>query len=932
MTTAPAVAGRLATLDPLSPEARLTAVRAGPPHPTMSDLGDELEALAATDLAAAERVITWLVPLADELGGVSGRARVRRAAAHALTYAGRPDEALASCREAHLIAADGRELVEAARATLAAVHPLAMLGRFEEAITDANDARTQLADLGRADLAARADLNLGAIFAMLERIPEAVASFDRARPSLVEEPSLLAQLESNAGVALIGVGRFDDAADALTRAITAFEEAGQPLAAAIARGNLAHLLVRRGSLAHGVALYERVDAELETTAAPPAQRMRILAEQAAAFGEVGLAAESAELASRAIHGLDEGGMALDAGIAHVTLASALITLGDIHDATRAADEASRRLSAIGNEAGAARADLIVARLLLPADPGGALDAVGRRAAVRSGRPLDELDAALVSADILLAQGDPDGAASQVARGEIAASAVDYLPGRAEALHLTGRIRQATGSPALWPLRGAVAATERLRRSFGATAFQGAVQTRFLGPYLDLIREAVVRDRPAEAFWVAERCKQRQLALTLGPSAALASGPDDQEHAIDPHRRDIEGRLGWRYAEIAQSGLAGEVADVGILREIAGLERELSIIDRRREAERLDQAQSITRARRLDHHPTLPEGAVGLSYIVLSDAIVAFVVGGDGASIESVITPLNRGDLHNRLAAFRFQMTRGLGQADRSSDPRLIAAASRASATLYDLILRPVAALLPNGAHIVISPHGPLHVVPFAALRDDGSVAGDRWTLSVVPNLTAASRLADPARRPGPPLLVGAGDDAAPAISREIDALRAEMPGATTLVGDEATVQRVSDRIADAGDVHIASHGHFSAAAPRSAGLRLADGWLTAGAIQRLPLHGAHVTLSGCETGAAARSALDDDVGLPAALLAAGATSMLVSHWPAHDHAATHLMTAWYRARATGEAPALALQTAQADTRRDHPHPALWAAFYVGGTA
>jgi len=451
MTTAPGAVGRLATLDSLSPEARLTTVRVGPPDTAIHVLGDELEALAATDLAAAERIAEWLVPLADELRGGSGRARVRRAAAHALTYAGRPDNALAACREAHRVAVDGDAPVEAARATLAAVHPLAMLGRFEEAIAAATGARTDLADLGRTDLAARADLNLGAIFATLERIPEAVASFDRARPSLVEEPSLLAQLESNAGVALIGVGRFDDAEEALSRAIAAFERAQQPLAAAIARGNLAHLLIRRGRLAEGVALYERVDAELVATAASPAQRSRLLAEQAAAFGEVGLAAESVQLASRAIPGLDEGGMALDAALAQVTLASALTALGERRDATRAAEEAGRRLSAIGNEVGAARADLLVARLLLAVDPGGALDAVGRRAAARSGRPLDELEAALVSADILLTQGDPTAAVAQVERGELAAGAVDYPPGRAEALHLRGRVRRATGSSALWPL-------------------------------------------------------------------------------------------------------------------------------------------------------------------------------------------------------------------------------------------------------------------------------------------------------------------------------------------------------------------------------------------------------------------------------------------------------------------------------------------------
>lgn len=930
MIATPVEAGCLATLDALPPAGREDSLRPSVSDEVLAGLGDELEALAATDLAAAERVVAWLVPLTDDLGAPPSRVRIRRAAAHTLTYAGRPDEALAACEEAHRIAAVGDDPVEAARATLASVHPLAMLGRFDEAIASSNAARTALAELGRADLAARADLNLGAIYSMLDRIPEAVAAFDRARPSLVTEPSLLAQLESNAGVALIGVGRFDEAADALGRATAAFEQSGQSLSAAVARGNLAHLLVRRGRLAEGVALFERVDRELAAAAAAPAQRARLLAEQAAAFGAVGLVSESAELAARAIPELDAAGMALDAAIAHLTLASAQAGLGDVAVASRSATEASRRLSAIGNEAGAARADIILARLLLPSDAAGAQVAVARRAAARDGRPLDELEATLVSADISLARDELARAATLIKAADLGARRIGYLPGRAEALHLTGRIRRATGAAALWPLRGALAAAERLRSSFGAVAFQGAVQMRFLDPYLDLIREAVARDRPAEAFWVAERCKQRRLAESLGPSFALAGDSDDDGRAVDRVRHALEEQLRWRYSEIAQASLTGEGVDANDINAIDTLERQLAILERRDEADHLAETPSRTWPTPVDQRLELPAGAVGLSYMVLADVIIAFVASPDGGSIRSVVTPFGPGELDRRLAAVRFQITRALGQPERSADPRLIAAFDRASAALYDLILRPVEPFIAGVSRLVISAHGDLHGVPYAALWNGAVYAGDRWTMSLLPNLTLANHLANLAPRPGAPLLVGASDDHAPAIAAEIEAIRRALPGATTLVGDDATVGRVSDGIAAAGDVHIASHGHFSTAAPRSAGLRMSDGWLTAGAIQRLPLRGAHVTLSGCDTGSAARSALDDAIGLPASLHAAGASSMLVSRWPAHDDASTRLMTTWYRERAAGAAPALALQSAQSETRRHSPHPALWSTFYVGG--
>lgn len=328
---------------------------------------------------------------------------------------------------------------------------------------------------------------------------------------------------------------------------------------------------------------------------------------------------------------------------------------------------------------------------------------------------------------------------------------------------------------------------------------------------------------------------------------------------------------------------------------------------------------------------MPEGTVGLSFVVLSDAVVGFLVRpGTTDAIRSVATPIEPASLDRLLEGLRFQLSRALMLPERSSDDRLIAGFNRVSAALYELLLRPVEQLIPDGAHVVISPHAGLHAVPFTALWDGVQYAGERWTLSVLPNLSMSGRLADLPPRPGAPLIVGVWDEQAPAIATEVAAVGAELPGAHTLLGEAATVAGVSVAVGSASDLHVACHGHFSAHAPRSAGLRMSDGWLTAGAIQRLPIRGAHVTLSGCDTGAATHSALDDAVGLPAALLNGGVASMLVSHWPAHDDASTLLMMAWYRARRAGALPARALATAQSATRAQYPHPALWSAFYVGG--
>jgi CHAT domain-containing protein len=312
-------------------------------------------------------------------------------------------------------------------------------------------------------------------------------------------------------------------------------------------------------------------------------------------------------------------------------------------------------------------------------------------------------------------------------------------------------------------------------------------------------------------------------------------------------------------------------------------------------------------------------------------VISFVARpGTTETLRSVVTPVEPGYLDQLLGGLRFQLSRALMLPERAGDDRLVAGFDRVSAALYDLLLRPVEPLVPDGAHVVISPHAGLHAGPYAALWDGAHYAGERWTFSVLPNLSMTARLVDLPPRPGAPLIVGVWDEQAPRIATEVAAVGAELPMATTLLGEAATVAGVSRAVGRASDIHVACHGHFSARAPRSAGLRMTDGWLTVGAIQRLQMWGAHVTLSGCDTGAATHSALDDAIGVPAALLNAGVASMLVSHWPAHDDASTLLMTAWYRARGTRAAPARALAAAQSETRQHFPHPALWSAFYVGG--
>jgi hypothetical protein len=177
------------------------------------------------------------------------------------------------------------------------------------------------------------------------------------------------------------------------------------------------------------------------------------------------------------------------------------------------------------------------------------------------------------------------------------------------------------------------------------------------------------------------------------------------------------------------------------------------------------------------------------------------------------------------------------------------------------------------------------------------------------------------------------------------------PGGTLLQGD-GTESRLRDLaaardLADFDVIHVATHTLFDAAPERS-GLVLAehdpgaaagdDGILDAEEILLgWRLHGALVTLSGCESGRTAGHWRGEDLGLAPALFAAGADHVLVSLWPVDDRATAILMDRFYAGLAEGLAADTALRDAKRFVRdlRDganapFEHPAYWGGFVLIG--
>jgi CHAT domain-containing protein len=155
-------------------------------------------------------------------------------------------------------------------------------------------------------------------------------------------------------------------------------------------------------------------------------------------------------------------------------------------------------------------------------------------------------------------------------------------------------------------------------------------------------------------------------------------------------------------------------------------------------------------------------------------------------------------------------------------------------------------------------------------------------------------------------VAGPGLAGAPA---EIADLAPRYAGARVLTGEQATVATVSAALEGVGLAHVAAHGVFRADNPLFSSLTLADGALTVYDLERLAVPPRHMVLSACDSGLSAVRPGDALMGLAAALLSRGTTTLVASVAPVPDARAGVLMSALHGGLAAGVSPAAALAAA-----------------------
>jgi hypothetical protein len=280
--------------------------------------------------------------------------------------------------------------------------------------------------------------------------------------------------------------------------------------------------------------------------------------------------------------------------------------------------------------------------------------------------------------------------------------------------------------------------------------------------------------------------------------------------------------------------------------------------------------------------------------VVTDARTDIVGLGDAAAAEEAVRRL-RADLDARAGrALPDRLARTVAEATRRD-------AAAVAATLVEPLLP-----LIGDRPLVVVPTGTLVAVPWSTLP---GCAGRPVTVAPSATTWLAARQRVPVGT-HVALVAGPGTEFGPA---EVHAIAPLYPQSTILTGPDATPTATARALAGAAVGHVAAHGRHQPENALFSSLELAGGPLMGYDLQRLGAAPALVVLAACDLGLADVRPGDETIGMTAALLAAGTSTVVSGVGRIADADGIAAMTAFHRALRAGRTPAAALAEAATGT-------------------
>jgi CHAT domain-containing protein len=834
---------------------------------------------------------------------------------------------------------------EAARTLSSSIQPLILIGEYDKAFKAAARAREVFTRLHEPWRLARLDINVGNIFHRQDRFEEADAYYQRAYQSLLpyKDAEGIAVVLSNMAMCLISLNDFPRALDCYQKAREACERYQMPLLRDQADYNIAYLYYFRGEYSRAIEMLlatrrscelsgdlyrfalchlDLSDIYLELNLSEEARETahegfllfeklglvyeaaKTLANEAMAYGQQGKTVQALERFAEAREMFAREKNLVWPWLLDLYQGLLLFHEGRYFEARRLCAGASEFFDTSPLTGKALLARLLLARIALQVGDLAAAEAETKAAVAK----LSHAQAPVLVYQTHLLLGQLAGN-----RGDRAAAYAAYQEARKPLEALRTRLQ-----------------SEELKIAFVKNRLQ--VYEAMVDLYLDPANKEISVD---EAFSCIEAAKSRSMTEMIFQSGqTLPMGEAGQSEFVRKIR-DLREELNWYYHRIELEQLRPEERSrerIAVLQqeaqshenELLRALRELPAHERGNTTLEAPADFSVTK---LQAH--LPSNTVLVEYYSAGNRLLAVVVSNKSVQIVPV-SVVSR--VSNLLHMLRFQFSKfrmGAAYMGRFAQPLLRATLAHLNA-LYRELIEPIRSHL-TGKHIVFVPHGPLHFLPFHALRNGEEYLSDFYTVSYAPSATVFNLCQEKAISKMPnSLVLGIPDERAPLILSEVQSVAGLLPQTELFVGSAATAQVLRERGPETGLVHVATHGIYRQDNPMFSGIKMGDGYLNLYDLYQMRLGAKLVTLSGCATGMNFVADGDELLGLQRGLFCAGATSLLLSLWDVHDRSTADLMQEFYRGYIqSGDMPG-ALQGAMRKLREQNPHPYFWAPFILVG--
>jgi len=832
--------------------------------------------------------------------------------------------------------------VELGRTLSVSILSLTLCGDYEAAFAAAERARAIFSERRDELRLARLDINVGNIYYRQDRFAEALDCYNRAYPVVLEhhDSEAISVVLSNLAVCLISVGNFSLALQTYQEAREACRNHEMPRLVAQADYNIAYLYYLRGEYSRAINMLRSTRAACEAVGDDYHHALCNL-DLSELYLELNLSLEASELARAAHAEFETQGLGYEAAKALAFHAIALSQQKQTNQALRLFRQARTIFIREKNQVWPSLIDLYQSLILVNAQR----HWQARRLAESA---LKFFDSSLLTSKAVLcrlllariahAQGEFENARSECGAALNRLRDVESPMLEHQAFMLMGEIQSASGNQkeAYSCLRASRQALETLRTNVRGEELNLSFLKNRLEIY-ELLVDECLRNSAAEslkeAFAYIEEAKSRILMdqMLQSPNFASKSTQGALLQRITELRDELNGY--YRLMELEQLRPERSTHYLKSL-EAQVSSRENDLIRTLRDCTPSDgmhvegQVSHHTQVEELQ--ASIPDDTVVVEYFQSGDRILACLL--TRVTLDIVVIA-QAARVESALELLRFQLTKfRLGhEYTQAFSDSLIQSVQSHLKSLYTELVTPISRKL-VAPHLLIVPHRALHYVPFHALFNGDKYLIDDHTVSYSPSLGVYSVAAGKAVNiSGTALFLGIPDERAPLIEQEILSLASIWPQSKRYLGTEATDFVLKNEGGASQIVHIATHGHFRQDSPLFSSIRLGNSFLSLYDLYQLRLPAELVTLSGCGTGLNVIAAGDELIGLARGLFQAGAQSLLLSLWDAHDASTAQFMQNFYLRLQKGLTKAAAMKEAMLAVRERYPHPYQWAPFMLMGT-